>query len=94
MAQQTTNNLTAKTWTPLTDADITAITFQNTSQYDIWIKGSTDTTTPTNMIGALKYGPGMGESAATMANLFPGLTGADRVFAYCSEAASITVSHA
>lgn len=94
MAQNTTYNLAADTWTLLTDADVTVVTFQNTSQSDVWIKATTDTTAPTNMQGALKYHPSMGEAARSLADLFPGLSGRDRLWAYSDEAASVFVSHA
>lgn len=94
MAQNTTYNIAADTWTMVTDADVTSITFQNVSQSEIWVKATTDTTAPTSMSGALKYFPAMGESARSLADLFPGLTGRDRLWVYCDEAASVMVSHA
>ena len=94
MPQNTTYDLAAKTWTMITDADVTEITFQNVSESDVWIKATTDTASPTTRVAAIKYPPSMGERKVAMADLFPGLTGADRVWAYCDAPASVMVSHA
>jgi len=94
-ARNATVGVTKQTWTQLTDADVTSITFQNASGYDVLIKATTDTTAPTDQDDVLVYGPGLGERNSLMTDLFPGLTGADRVWAYCSAAtASVFVSHA
>jgi hypothetical protein len=85
----------ANTWTQLTTADASAITFQNTSQYTIMVKATTDATTPTTQTDVLIYGPGEGETNLTMANKWLGLTSPDRLWAYCQgKPASVFVSHA
>lgn len=94
MAQNTTITLTAKAWTQLTDADVSNITFQNRSGYHMLVKATTDTTTPTDSSGAIRYNPGQGERNVAMTDLFPGLTGADRVWAYSDHAVDVFVSHA
>lgn len=94
MAQNTNYNIAAGTWVLLTDADVTAITFQNVSDFYVYIKATTDTTAPTSLDGAVKYSPGQGERAVAMADLFPGISGADRLWAYARENASVMVSHA
>lgn len=94
MAQNTTKTLTANAWTQLTDADITSITFQNIGGYHILVKATTDTTTPTDFDGSIRYNPGQGERNALMTDLFPGLSGADRVWAYSDQAVQVFVSHA
>lgn len=94
MAQNTTYDIAAKTWVLLTNSDVTEITFQNVSESDIWIKATADTTAPTTMGAALKYPPSMGERKMAVASLFPGLTEADRIWAYCDDPASVMVSHA
>lgn len=94
MAQNTVVTLPAQTWTQLTDADVSAITFQNRSPYHIFIAGATDATAPTNFTGAIRYNPGQGERNVTLADLFLGLTSPDRVYAYCEHPAQVFVSHA
>jgi hypothetical protein len=95
MAQNTTISIPAFTWTQLTDADVTSITFQvMPSGFYVYIKATTDTTAPTDLSGSIKYSPGQGERNVSIADLFPGITGADRVWAYARENASVMVSHA
>ena len=93
MAQNTTINLTPETWTQLTDADVSSITFQNKSGYHILIKGTADATAPTNAAGAIRYNPGQGERNVLLSDLFPGIS-ATRVYAYAPNGAEVMVSHA
>lgn len=94
MAQNTTVDVPAATWTQLTDADISSITFQNLGGNYCLIKGTTDGTAPTSTAGAIRYNPGQGERNATMTDLFPGITGVDRLWAYAADATAVMVSHA
>lgn len=94
MPQNTTITVPRETWTLLTDADITSITFQNTSSNHIVIKATTDTTAPTSTAGGFRYNPGQGERNIAMADLFPGLAGADRLWAYAPDGGIVVVSHA
>jgi len=93
MAQNTTLIIPAKTWTQLTDADVTSITFQNTAGYHILVKGTTSASAPTDDDGAIRYNPGQGERNATLSDLFPGIS-AVRVYAYAPTGAEVMVSHA
>lgn len=93
MPQNTTVTIPAETWTQLTDADISAITFQNLSSNFVLIKATTDTVAPTNTDGAIRYNPGQGERNASLADLFPGLAARDRVWAFAPSPARIFVSH-
>jgi len=94
MAQDTIIALTAATVTQLTDADATAITFQNRGGSPVWICGTTDATTPTFEVGAawIKYNPGNGERNVALADLFPGIA-AVRVWAYSKTPGRVAVSH-
>ena len=92
MAQNTTMTLTAATWTQLTDANVTTITFQNTGARYIQVKGTTDATAPTDATGALRYNPGQGELNTALSDLFPGIS-AVRVWAYSDIAVPVMVSH-
>ena len=93
MPQNTTITIPALTWTQLTDADIAAITFQNVGGNHILIKATTDTTAPTNASGAIRYNPGQGERNVALQDLFPGLSGRDRVWAWAENTTPIFVSH-
>lgn len=96
MARQATVNLTAGAWTELTNADTTTgITFQNLSNQDVWVMGTTGSAPTGAPAGALRYRGGEGERAQTLADLFPGVASADRLFAYTSaNGVQVTVSHA
>jgi hypothetical protein len=94
MSQNTTIAIPAATWTQLTDADISSITFQNVGSNHIIVKATTDGTAPTSTDGGFRYNPGQGERNIFVAELFPGISGADRLWAYSTDASSVVVSHA
>ena len=94
MAQNTTTTIAASTWTQLTDADIARITFQNVGSNHVLIKATIGASTPTNATGAIRYNPGQGERNVLLTDLFPGLVGANRVYAYSPDATQIVLSHA
>jgi len=60
-------------WTLITNADVTAITFQNVNGYSIQIAGTNGTTAPTG--GGINYNPGQGERSVDLSDLFPGVAG-------------------
>jgi hypothetical protein len=94
MAQNTTVSIPAATWTQLTDADITSLTFQNVGSNHVVIKATTDTEAPTTTDGGFRYNPGQGERNIAMSDMFPGITGADRVWAFAPDGGVVVVSHA
>lgn len=94
MARNTTVTLVAETWTQLTDADVFTITFQNRGDYHILVKATTDTSAPSDATGAIRYNPGQGERNVSVADLFPGIANADRIWAYSDRAVDVMVSHA
>ena len=93
MAQNTDIVLPIGVWTQLSNADISAITFQNKAGNFILVKGTVGATAPTNDDGAVRYNPGQGERNALLADLFPGIA-ATRVYAYAPTGAEVMVSHA
>tara|TARA_R110000868_G_scaffold186079_2_gene428279 strand:- start:335 stop:619 length:285 start_codon:yes stop_codon:yes gene_type:complete len=94
MAQNTTITVPAATWTQLTDADITSITFQNVGSNHIVIKATTDATAPTTTTGGFRYNPGQGERNVALSDLFPGIAARDRLWCYSIDSTSVVVSHA
>lgn len=94
MAQNTTVNVTAATWTQLTNSDTARITFQNVSGNHVIVKATAGATAPTDFTGGIRYNPGQGERNVLIADLFPGLTGGNRVYVYADNGASVMVSHA
>jgi len=92
MPQNTDIVLTANDWTLLTDGDVSRITFQNRGEYYILIKGTINTTKPTNDNGSVRYNPGQGELNTLLSDLFPGIT-AVRVWAFSPKKLEVMVSH-
>lgn len=94
MAQNTTKNVAAATWTQLTDANISTVTFQNISGSFVLVKGTVGATAPTDLTGAVRYNPGQGERNVLLTDLFPGISGVNRLYAYSQDGASMVISHA
>ena len=78
MAQDQQTITVGSAWTQLTNADVTSITFAVLSG-DVFIRFTTDTTTPTEDHG-LPYYEGSGELSKAISGL-TSLSGADRVWA-------------
>lgn len=95
MPQNTNIALTAGVWGQLTNADVTALRVQNLNGYEIKIKATVGAVAPTDATGAITILP-YGAIAAdlTLAQLFPGVAGANRVYAFADIPAIVSVSHA
>ena len=95
MPQNTTVAVPARTWTQLTNADVSAIRVQNLNGYPIKIMGTVGAVAPTSDAGALVLAAGQAIAAdLTLAQLFPGVSGANRVYAFSDAPALVSVSHA
>lgn len=95
MAQNTHVAVPANAWTELTDADITTATIQNLGSDYIWLAVSTSATAPTSTAGAIKLLPAtIIPSTFTLIQLWPGVTGGDRLFAYSPTPCLVMISHA
>ena len=96
MAQNATYGLTEGTYTLLTDSDATAVTVSNNSADEpVYLIPTTDTTAPTSLDGSIVLKAGDRIVNTTLANLFPGVTGVDRLWAYAhNPGASVMISHA
>ena len=94
MPRNTTLDLVANTWTELTNADATAITFQNQGVRPVLLKGTVGAVAPTDTLGALEYPPTFGEvSVLTLAEAWPGVA-STRVYAISYGTGKVTISHA
>lgn len=80
MPQHTTYNIST-TWVMITDANVTAATFQNLSQTDMIITATNGTTAPSAGAERLIYGPRQGERNVLLSDLCPGISGANRLWA-------------
>lgn len=82
--------------TLLTTSDVSAVRVQNTGEGDIRLKATVGAVVPTSWVGALTLRPGEAfDAGITLANLFPGVSGANRVYALTSRGyGKASVSHA
>lgn len=95
MPQNTNIALTAGVWGQLTNADVTALRVQNLNGYEIKIKATVGAVAPTSDAGAIVLAAGQAIAAdLTLAQLFPGVSGANRVYAFSDAPALVSVSHA
>lgn len=84
--------VTARTWTEITDNDVTAITFQNLTPREIYVKVTTGAA-PTGGPNGARYGAGEGEKNLSLADLALGVSSGDRVWVYAEAAGDVYVSH-
>lgn len=92
MPQNTTINVPSRTWTEITNANAANITFQVGSR--CLVKGTAGSVAPTDVNGAVRYPAGSGERNVSLAELWPGIAGVNRVWVYSYFPTSVMVSHA
>lgn len=92
MPKNDTVSLAAKTWTEITNADVTRITVQNTSGDQVYVLAATVQPAAGNTSGALRLNPGQVIVNEFLADLFPGLTDM-RVWVNAPSGGSVMVSH-
>ena len=95
MARNDNVAIPAITWTQLTNANATAIRVQSVSGSEMTLQATNGVTAPTTQVGAIVLA-GVAVLAAdlTIAQLWPGVTGANRVWAFATAASVASVSHA
>jgi hypothetical protein len=95
MAQNLNIPCPAGVWTLLTDAAVTALRVQNSSGLNVHLMATVGLVPPTDTSGSLTLGPQQTLAAdLSLAQLWPGVAGANRVYAYAFLNASLSVSHA
>ncbi len=81
--------------TRITDTAVTAVRVQNNSSFDVLLQATVGVGPAVSFDGGITLGPGeILPSNYTLADLFPGVPGADHVSATCVLAVSVSVSHA
>lgn len=80
-------------WVELTEADVTNITFQNLGTASMFVQATTGAM-PTTTAGSIEYPGAAKETNVLLADLFPGVAGADRLWAYALTQTTAFVSHA
>lgn len=82
-------------WELLTDANVSEVTFQNIGSSDVHITATNGTTAPALSAEGFRYAEGQGEMKRALADLFPGVSGANRLWARATSASTtIFISHA
>jgi hypothetical protein len=84
----------AGAWTELTTANVTEITFQNIGKSHVMLKGTVGAVPPTSQDGAFRYNPGQGERNVSLAKMFSGVAGANRIYVWADAPAHVVVHHA
>ena len=79
-------------WTQLTNADATSITIQNTTGHPLEINGRNGATDPTT--SGMSVPAGEAILNKNLSDLFPGVSGANRVYARGADGQEVFVSHA
>lgn len=92
MAFYGTKNIQAGAWISITDNDITSIGIQVRTPYSTLIKATAGATAPTNFDGAWEIEASKAFDME-MNKIARGLPGANRIYAYCAQGASLTVDH-
>ncbi|PZQ99219.1 MAG: hypothetical protein DI533_00485 [Cereibacter sphaeroides] len=95
-ARNTTILIPQRVWTELTASDVTAATWCNKGGSTIWITATAGTTpTSGDRSGAIPAAPNViTVSSFTLALLFPGVTGAVRIWAWAEIPTECFISHA
>ena len=95
MARNDNVTCAANAWTQLTNGDVTALRVQNRGTQALALMATVGATPPSTTAGAIGLDPGEISAAdLTLAELFPGVSGANRVYAYAYVASVASVSHA
>ena len=95
MARNDNVAIPALTWTQLTNANATAIRVQSVSGSEMRLQATNGVTAPTTQVGVIVLAGGAVLAAdLTIAQLWPGVTGANRVWAFATAASVASVSHA
>ena len=82
----------ASNWIELTEADVTNITIQNLGTASIFVQATTGSA-PTTTAGSIEYPGAAKETNVGISELFPGVIGADRLWAYSLTSTDVFVSH-
>ncbi len=87
--------LPAGVWTQITDGDVTACRVQNVGSDAVWIQGRVGAGSISSNSGAVCLSAMMAILGdMTLAQIFPGIAGANRVYAWSERGSAVSVSHA
>lgn len=95
MPSNTTITVAAGVWTQITAGDVTALRVQNQGGWEVALKATVGAVPPTDHAGDFKLA-GLSAVAANylLADVWPGVPGANRVYAWAAQPVNLSVSHA
>jgi len=95
MARNNNVDIPLATWTQLTNANASAIRVQSVSATEMMLQATNGVTAPTTLVGVIVLTGGNVLAAdLTIAQLWPGVAGANRVWAFANAVSVASVSHA
>lgn len=80
-------------WVQLTESATDRVTFQNLGNSTLYVKGTNTNAAPDSIAGALEYPGAAKETYVRLAELFPGVAGVNRLWAYAYSHTTAFVSH-
>lgn len=88
-------DLAPSIWTELTDGDATSVSFQILSGgAPVRLAATSSGTPPTSTDAVFSYPVGSGETNQSIADLFLGVSGAVRLWAFAGQFSKVSISHA
>lgn len=81
------------TWVELTEGTTSFITFQNVGYSSVFVKATASAAEPVDTEGALEFPAASQAVSYTLMEMFPGIAGANRLWAYAPFDTSVAVSH-
>jgi len=95
MARNDNVEIPRAVWTQLTNANASAIRVQSVSATEMMLQATNGVTAPSTLLGVIVLAGGNVLAAdLTIAQLWPGVAGANRVWAFANTATVASVSHA
>lgn len=96
MAKDSTDEIGANTWTQLTNANVTAATFQNRGGHDLILQLTVGANAPAaGTDNGVLFRPGEGFDAdKSLSSIFPGVSGGNRIYALGRVGGRAYISHA
>ena len=95
MAVNNTIAVPANTWTAVNTTSVSSLRVQNTGTFSVDLQATSTAVAPSSAAGAISLDSGQMIAAdITLNNLYPGISGAGYIWAYSTNATTVSVSHA
>jgi hypothetical protein len=81
-------------WVELTTENATYVTFQNIGTETVYVKGTSGAIAPIDANGSLEFPPASQAVSYLLSDMFPGISGVNRLWAYADAETFVMISHA